>query len=118
MGEVKGYICDRPGCDKFAAASKNDSGTILPKGWLEVSLSVVVPTEGGSPWPRGQNHGGRNTFTLCGSVCMALLALERAEAENERVPGWQRSKGGARGPYKKRERSEPATEAATPPTAT
>lgn len=58
MAKATGYKCDR--CDKFEVGEKT------PKGWLLLMIT------NGSPEVRP-------SFDLCGNVCLAELAIERAK---------------------------------------
>lgn len=94
MAEVKGYKCDRVECGTFAASEGG-----RPPGWVQLCVHPKVPRPvGGFADARDPDHrptpGKDNCIDLCGNVCLALVALERAEVDGTKVPGWQKHRGG------------------------
>lgn len=68
MAKATGYTCDR--CSKFIV------GEALPKGWLVLRVDVDPKLGGGN---------GAAGFELCSNLCLAELAIERAEADGTPV---------------------------------
>lgn len=73
MGKATGYTCDRQGCGRFEASEDNKP----PKGWVTIRPSAVHPTTVDSPLSTQE-------FIYCGDYCLAVAAVERYEAREEK----------------------------------
>ena len=81
MAEVKGYKCDRPGCDTFEVASGG-----RPGGWLSLTIRASVPRQA-DPVQGGPNIETKEShLDLCSNRCLAALAIERAQGTGEGLP--------------------------------
>lgn len=81
MAEVKGYKCDRPGCDTFEVASGG-----RPGGWLTLVIRASVPRRP-DPVQGGPNVETKESLLdLCGNRCLAILAIERTKEIDGSLP--------------------------------
>jgi hypothetical protein len=80
VSEAKGYICDR--CQKFEVS------TTLPDGWMRLCIQAKVPRpEGTFASPVRATDVTGDCLDLCSNACLAVLAVERARAADEKTPG-------------------------------
>lgn len=69
MGEFRGRMCDRPGCNTVVENINN-----MPDGWIQ-----VIPKASHDKTPADA------AFELCSNECVVLLFADRLEAETGKV---------------------------------
>lgn len=87
MAQVSGYSCDRPGCTTLELGAAGP-----PEGWLKLTVEAKVLTE--TSFARGESAKNRHeTLHLCSNVCLALLAVERANVLEDKQWELKNKKG-------------------------